>query len=133
MAELRDKLEQKKAMLAEISLDNESMLKKQEESKSLSRTISREQFEVLVTQAREKYKEFEDKIKKAELKLLGSNSTEYEVNVDSLFESFVSKNYDNAQMFDFIRSEYLRLIMDRKNFVQEGKERIRKEKQEKKE
>ena len=133
MAELRDKLEQKKAMLAEISLDNESMLKKQEESKSLSRTISREQFEVLVTQAREKYKEFEDKIKKAELKLLGSNSTEYEVNVDNLFESFVSKNYDNAQMFDFIRSEYLRLIMDRKNFVQEGKERIRKEKQEKKE
>ena len=117
MAELRDKLEQKKALLADMSLDNENLLKKQEENKSLSRAISKEQFEVLVTQAREKYKEFEDKIKKAELKLLGSNSTDYEVNVDSLFESFVSKNYDNSQMFDFIRSEYLRLIMDRKTFL----------------
>ena len=51
------------------------------------------------------------------MKVLGSVSSEYEIKADALFEEFLSKNYDSGQMFDFIRSEYLRIIMDRKNFV----------------
>ena len=51
------------------------------------------------------------------MKVLGSVSSEYEIKADALFEEFLAKNYDSGQMFDFIRSEYLRIIMDRKNFV----------------
>ena len=41
--ELREKLEQKKALLAELAQDNENMLKKQEEQKrSMHKTISRD-------------------------------------------------------------------------------------------
>ena len=41
--ELRERLEQKKALLAELAQDNENMLKKQEEQKrSMHKTISRD-------------------------------------------------------------------------------------------
>ena len=47
------------------------------------------------------------------------------MNEEALFEKLVSQSLTNSQMFDFIRAEYLNLIIERKKFVKDEKERIK--------
>lgn len=42
-----------------------------------------------------------------------------------MFAKFVDQGLDDTQMFDYIRAEYLNLIIDRKKFVKEEKERLK--------
>ena len=68
-----------------------------------------------------------------EEKVLGSVSTEFDLDMDVMFEKFQDKNCDSSEMFDFIRAEYLNLIIARKQFVKDGKEKIKEERKQKKE
>ena len=95
--------------------------------------MDRKDFDDHCEQAKAKYKDFEEKIKKVEQKVLGSTSTAYDLDKDSMFEKFIGENLDSGQMYDYIRAEYLNLIIARKQFVKEGKERLKKERTEAKE
>lgn len=65
-------------------------------------------------EAKVKYAEFEEKIKKVELKVLGSVATQFDLDADALFIKFVAGNLESDSMFDFIRAEYLNQIIARK-------------------
>ena len=99
----------------------------------MSNNVNRKEFDEHCEQAKAKYKDFEEKIKKVEQKVLGSISTTYDLNKDSMFEKFINENLDSGQMYDYIRAEYLNLIIARKQFVKEGKESLKKKRTEKKE
>ena len=47
---------------------------------SMSKMVSRDEFDAVCEEARAKYKDFEEKIKKVEKKVTGSVSEEYDLN-----------------------------------------------------
>ena len=96
-------------------------------------TANRDQFDAFYDQTKEKYREFEEKIKNVERKINKTVSTEYDFNCDALFKKFVDQNLDNEQMLDYIRHECLNLIIARKQFVKESKARVKEERQKLKE
>ena len=78
-------------------------------------------------EAKEKYADFESKIKKVEQKVLGCISTEYDLNKEAMYTKFCNENHPPSPMFEYIRAEYLNLIIARKAYVKEGKERLKAE------
>ena len=102
-AEIKRQLEEKRAELLAIQKRQEAIISKEE-----SRTgASRDEFQDYCGQARERYLEFEENIKKVEMKLSGEVSTQFDFNADQVFAKFKKEGLDNEQMFDFIRTEYL--------------------------
>lgn len=81
---------------------------------SMSKSLNKDHFIAMCDDAREKYAEFEEKIKKVEQKVRGSVTLEYDLDIDKMFDKFVQGNLDSESMFDFIRAEYLNLIIARK-------------------
>ena len=74
------------------------------------------------------YKPLEEKIKSYEQNNFGSVSTEFDLTpekIKSMFKRFVSQNQDCSKMFDFIRTELLNLIQERKQFCKDKKEEIK--------
>ena len=93
----------------------------------------RDDFDALCNQTKEKYRDFEEKIKNVERKINKTVSTEYDFNSDALFKKFVEQNLDSDQMLDYIRHECLNLIIARKQFVKDSKARVKEERQKLKE
>ena len=91
--------------------------------------VNRDAFFALCEQTKLKYVEFEEKIKNVELKLNKKISTEYNLDNERLLKKFIDENLDSGQMHDFIRHECLNLIIERKQFVKDSKERIKTERQ----
>lgn len=88
----------------------------------MSKMVSRDEFDAVCEEARAKYKDFEEKIKKVEKKVTGSVSEEYDLNNQVMFEKFIAMSYEKESMDGFIRSEFLNLIIARKKYVKEQKE-----------
>ena len=63
-----------------------------------------------------------------EKKTNGSISTEYDVNLEDMYQSFIDQGIEEEQMLNFIRDEYLNSIIARKQFVKDSKEKRRNEK-----
>ena len=73
------------------------------------------------------YKPFEDKIKTYENKNFGEVSPAFDLTpekIQSMFAKFIGTGQDSSQMFDFIRTEQLNLIQERKQYCKEKKEEI---------
>lgn len=70
---------------------------------------------------RQKYQDFEEKIKKLELKTNGYVSKEFEVNVVELFREFKAQEIEEDEMYNFIRDEWLNKIIARKQHVKQSK------------
>lgn len=124
--ELRKQLALKKEELARIQMENQELLERQKQN-SLSKSLNKDHFVSLCHEAKEKYAEFEDKIKKVEQKVLGKINPEFDLDIDKMFFKFVDGNLESESMFDFIKAEYLNLIIARKTFVKEEKERLKEE------
>ena len=112
--EIRRQLEAKKAELLRIQQESEELRKKQQEEMKSSQFANRKQFDELCDQTKQKYAEFEEKIKTVERKINKSVSMEFDLNNDVLFKKFIDENLDDDQMHDFIRHECLNLIIARK-------------------
>ena len=69
----------------------------------------------------EVYQKFDQKVKKMEFKRLGTISLKYEFKWEIVLERFMEENLVDSDMKDFIRSEYLNLIMARKKFVMDNR------------
>ena len=52
---------------------------------------------------------------------MGQVSTEYDLDNELMFAKFCNENLDAGQMYDFIRAEFLNLIIARKQFVKDNK------------
>jgi len=94
-------------------------------SEQKSQHLNRELFTQYCEEARLKYADFELKIKKVEQKVTGSICGTFNLDEIALFAKFVDQGFDDTQMFDYIRAEYLNLIIDRKKFVKAEKERLK--------
>ena len=63
-----------------------------------------------------------------EKKTNGSISTEYDVNLEDMYQSYIDQGIEEEQMLNYIRDEYLNSIIARKQFVKDSKEKRRNEK-----
>ena len=76
--------------------------------------------------ARVKYQDFEDKVKQLELKITGKVSSAYDLDQSILYNNFINdETQDQDEVYDYVRKAHLKLIVERKQFVTESKEKVR--------
>ena len=71
------------------------------------------------------YQKFDAKIKKVEKKVLGTVSDKYDLKWEIMLERFLDEKLEDSHMKDFIRAEYLNLIIARKQFVKDSKKTLK--------
>lgn len=69
----------------------------------------------------------DNKIKKLEEKTTGSISTNFDIDINELFASYTEQEIEEDQMFNFIRDEWLNMMIARKMYAKEQQEKKKKE------
>ena len=71
------------------------------------------------------YQKFDAKIKKVEQKVLGTVSDKFDLKWEIMLERYLDEKLEDSHMKDFIRAEYLNLIIARKQFVKDRKKSMK--------
>ena len=71
------------------------------------------------------YQKFDAKIKKVEQKVLGTVSDKFDLKWEIMLERYIDEKLEDSHMKDFIRAEYLNLIIARKQFVKDSKKSMK--------